>query len=84
MQITQALTMAACTDCLIVFCQAEVIPTCRSLGIGIVPYSPLGRGFLAGKYTDTKQYGEGDFRHSNPRFNGEAFEKVGGPVDQVI
>jgi aryl-alcohol dehydrogenase-like predicted oxidoreductase len=51
--------------------QAEVLPTCRELGIGFVPYSPLGRGFLAGRFTSPEELDEGDFRRSAPRFSGE-------------
>jgi aryl-alcohol dehydrogenase-like predicted oxidoreductase len=54
--------------------EAEVLPTCRELGIGFVPYSPLGRGFLAGRFSSADDIEEGDFRRSNPRFAGEAFE----------
>jgi aryl-alcohol dehydrogenase-like predicted oxidoreductase len=54
--------------------EAEVLPTCRELGIGFVPYSPLGRGFLAGRFSSPEEIEEGDFRRSNPRFTGEAFE----------
>jgi aryl-alcohol dehydrogenase-like predicted oxidoreductase len=54
--------------------EAEVLPTCRELGIGFVPYSPLGRGFLAGRFSSPEDIEEGDFRRSNPRFTGEAFE----------
>jgi aryl-alcohol dehydrogenase-like predicted oxidoreductase len=46
----------------------------RELGIGFVPYSPLGRGFLAGRFSSPEDIEEGDFRRSNPRFTGEAFE----------
>jgi aryl-alcohol dehydrogenase-like predicted oxidoreductase len=53
-----------------------ILPTCRSLGIGFVPYSPLGRGFLTGKYKSLSDYAEGDFRTSNhPRFQEENFKK---------
>ncbi|HKS49536.1 MAG TPA: aldo/keto reductase [Amycolatopsis sp.] len=49
--------------------EAEVLPTCRELGIGIVPYSPLGRGFLTGRFTSQKDFEEGDIRQeSMPRF----------------
>lgn len=48
-----------------------VLPTCRELGIGFVPYSPLGRGFLTGRFQDGK-FAEGDFRASLPRFQHEA------------
>jgi len=54
--------------------EAEVLPTCRELGIGFVPYSPLGRGFLAGRFSSPEDIEEGDFRRSNPRFTGENFE----------
>jgi aryl-alcohol dehydrogenase-like predicted oxidoreductase len=51
--------------------EAEILPTCRELGIGFVPYSPLGRGFLAGRFTSPDELDEGDFRRSGPRFTGE-------------
>ncbi|MET8784400.1 aldo/keto reductase [Streptomyces sp. NPDC004589] len=51
--------------------EAAVLPTCRELGIGFVPYSPLGRGFLAGRFTSPDELDEGDFRRSGPRFTGE-------------
>ncbi len=50
----------------------EVAPTCRELGIGIVPYSPLGRGFLTGTITSVDELAETDFRRHNPRFAGDA------------
>src|SRR5689334_15225510 len=49
----------------------EVLPTCRELGIGFVAYSPLGRGFLAGRFTSPDELDEGDFRRTGPRFTGE-------------
>src|SRR5438034_88640 len=52
----------------------EVLPTARRLGIGIVPYSPLGRGFLTGRVTEPAALGEDDFRRQSPRFQGENFE----------
>jgi len=57
--------------------EEEVIPTCRQLGIGFVPYSPLGRAFLAGRVTHQKEYAkEGDARSARfPRFQGENFDK---------
>jgi aryl-alcohol dehydrogenase-like predicted oxidoreductase len=55
--------------------EAEVLPTLRELGIGLVAYSPIGRGFLAGRFTDPKELDEGDFRRSNPRFVGENLER---------
>jgi len=54
--------------------EAEVIPTCRELGIGFVPYSPLGRGFLSGRFRSPNELDEGDFRRSGPRFTGENLE----------
>ncbi|MGH3142507.1 MAG: aldo/keto reductase, partial [Gaiellales bacterium] len=54
--------------------EAEVLPTCRELGVGFVPYSPLGRGFLAGRFTSPDELDEGDFRRSGPRFTGENLE----------
>jgi aryl-alcohol dehydrogenase-like predicted oxidoreductase len=54
--------------------EAEILPTCRQLGIGFVPYSPLGRGFLAGRFTTTEQLDENDFRRRGPRFTGGNLE----------
>jgi aryl-alcohol dehydrogenase-like predicted oxidoreductase len=54
--------------------EAEVLPTCRELGIGFVPYSPLGRGFLAGRFASPDELDEGDFRRTGPRFTGENLE----------
>ncbi|MER6264405.1 aldo/keto reductase [Streptomyces sp900105245] len=48
--------------------EAEVLPACRELGIGFVPYSPLGRGFLAGRFSSPDELDENDFRRNNPRF----------------
>jgi aryl-alcohol dehydrogenase-like predicted oxidoreductase len=53
--------------------EQEVLPTLRELGIGLVAYSPLGRGFLTGTVTDADQFAEDDFRRGNPRFQGENF-----------
>jgi aryl-alcohol dehydrogenase-like predicted oxidoreductase len=55
--------------------EAEVLPTLRELGIGLVAYSPIGRGFLAGRFSDPSELDEGDFRRSNPRFVGENLER---------
>jgi aryl-alcohol dehydrogenase-like predicted oxidoreductase len=52
----------------------EIVPTCRELGIGIVAFSPLGRGFLTGRITSVDELSEGDMRRSNPRFGDEAFD----------
>jgi aryl-alcohol dehydrogenase-like predicted oxidoreductase len=54
--------------------EAEVIPTCRQLGVGFVPYSPLGRGFLSGRFTSPDDLDEDDFRRHGPRFTGENLE----------
>jgi aryl-alcohol dehydrogenase-like predicted oxidoreductase len=53
----------------------EIIPTCRTLGIGFVPYSPLGRGFLTGAYKSINDFRSDDFRRNSPRFQGGNFEK---------
>jgi aryl-alcohol dehydrogenase-like predicted oxidoreductase len=54
--------------------EAEVLPTCRELGIGFVPYSPLGRGFLSGRFKSPEELEAGDFRRRGPRFTGENLE----------
>jgi aryl-alcohol dehydrogenase-like predicted oxidoreductase len=51
--------------------ESGVLPTCRALGIGFVPYSPLGRGFLSGRFRSEDDLDPGDFRRYNPRFTGE-------------
>jgi aryl-alcohol dehydrogenase-like predicted oxidoreductase len=53
----------------------EVLPTCRELGIGFVAYSPLGRGFLTGRFRSPDDIPEDDFRRKNPRFMGENFDR---------
>ncbi|DBB10359.1 TPA: hypothetical protein ACH3X3_001916 [Trebouxia sp. C0006] len=64
--------------------EAEVIPTCRELGIAIVPYSPLGRGFLTGNIRSLKNLHESDVRFTiSPRFQGENFEKNLALVEKV-
>ena len=60
-----------------------VLETCRELGIGFVPYSPLGRGFLTGQITSPDDLEEGDFRRHNPRFQGENFQRNLDLVDKV-
>jgi aryl-alcohol dehydrogenase-like predicted oxidoreductase len=52
--------------------EAEVIPTCEELGIGFVPYSPLGKGFLTGAISDSTRFADNDIRTSIPRFDAEA------------
>ncbi|MCA1405687.1 aldo/keto reductase [Ensifer sp. IC3342] len=54
--------------------EEEVLATCRELGIGFVPYSPLGRGMLTGTITKTDDLAAGDFRRSLPRFQAENFD----------
>ncbi len=51
--------------------EAEILPTCRELGIGFVPYSPLGRGWLSGRFTSPDELDPGDFRRSGPRWSGD-------------
>jgi aryl-alcohol dehydrogenase-like predicted oxidoreductase len=53
----------------------ELLPTVRELGIGFVPYSPLGRGFLTGQIKSVDDLAEDDFRRNSPRFQGENFQK---------
>ena len=55
--------------------EAEIRPVCRELGIGFVAYSPLGRGFLTGKFKKTEDLPPGDWRRNSPRFQGENFER---------
>jgi aryl-alcohol dehydrogenase-like predicted oxidoreductase len=52
-----------------------VLPTVRELGIGFVPYSPLGRGFLSGRIRRFEDVAEDDYRRTDPRFQGENFDK---------
>ncbi|MEP3345010.1 MAG: aldo/keto reductase [Litoreibacter sp.] len=52
--------------------EEEVLPVCRELGIGFVPYSPLGRGFLTGRFNSSEGFETGDFRASLPRFADDA------------
>jgi aryl-alcohol dehydrogenase-like predicted oxidoreductase len=52
----------------------DVLATCEELGIGLVPYSPLGRGYLTGKITKETKFSENDIRHRNPRFTAEAID----------
>jgi len=55
--------------------EKDILPTCNELGIGFVPYSPLGRGFLTGTYDQSTQFSDGDFRANLPRFTKENIEK---------
>ncbi len=61
----------------------EILPTVRELGIGFVAYSPLGRGFLTGRFRSLDDLPEGDFRRVNPRFEGDNFRRNLDVVSQV-
>ena len=61
----------------------EILPTVRELGIGFVPYSPLGRGFLTGQITSPEDFEEDDFRRNSPRFQGENFQRNLDLVERV-
>ncbi len=63
--------------------EGEVLPVLRELGIGFVPYSPLGRGFLTGELRSVVDFDDGDFRTTNPRFVGENFKHNLSLVDEV-
>jgi aryl-alcohol dehydrogenase-like predicted oxidoreductase len=54
--------------------EAQIIPLLRELGIGLVPFAPLGRGFLTGSVKRAEEYPEGDYRRGDPRYQGENFE----------
>ncbi|WP_380169331.1 aldo/keto reductase [Jannaschia sp. R86511] len=63
--------------------ETDVVPTARELGIGVVAYSPLGRGFLTGAITSPADLADDDFRRSNPRFAADAFEANTAVVREV-
>jgi len=63
--------------------EGEILDTCRELGIGFVPYSPLGRGFLAGRFSSPDELSDDDFRKSNPRFASENMERNGRLAERV-
>jgi aryl-alcohol dehydrogenase-like predicted oxidoreductase len=63
--------------------EGDILGACRELGIGLVPYSPLGRGFLTGKFASLDDVPEGDWRRGNPRFTAEAIEANQTLVDLV-
>jgi aryl-alcohol dehydrogenase-like predicted oxidoreductase len=63
--------------------EPEVLPVLRELGIGLVPYSPLGHGFLTGKVRSTDELDDGDWRKTNPRFTGENFQRNLRLADEV-
>jgi len=55
--------------------EEEILATCRELGIGFVAYSPLGRGFLAGRFRTEKDFEAGDYRQNSPRFQGQNLDR---------
>ncbi len=61
----------------------EILPTCRELGIGFVPYSPLGRGFLSGQFRSPDDFAADDYRRHSPRFQGENFARNLDLVDRI-
>jgi aryl-alcohol dehydrogenase-like predicted oxidoreductase len=61
----------------------EILPTVRQLGIGFVPYSPLGRGFLAGRFRKLEDLAADDWRRESPRFQGENFAKNLSVLEQI-
>jgi aryl-alcohol dehydrogenase-like predicted oxidoreductase len=63
--------------------EAELLPLLRELGIGFVPYSPLGHGFLTGEIRSPEQLSDDDWRKTNPRFTGENFKRNLHIVDEV-
>ncbi|HAB07613.1 MAG TPA: aldo/keto reductase [Alcanivorax sp.] len=63
--------------------EASMLPLCRELGVGLVAYSPLGRGFLSGAIRSPEDFDSDDFRRHNPRFQGANFQRNLDLVDQV-
>jgi aryl-alcohol dehydrogenase-like predicted oxidoreductase len=63
--------------------ETELLPLLRELGIGFVPYSPLGHGFLTGEIRSPQQLSDDDWRKTNPRFTGENFQRNLRIVDEV-
>ena len=63
--------------------EADILPVVRELGIGFVPYSPLGRGFLTGQITSRQDLPEGDYRRNDPRYSDENFDRNMTLVDVV-
>jgi aryl-alcohol dehydrogenase-like predicted oxidoreductase len=61
----------------------ELLPLCRDLGIGFVAYSPLGRGFLTGRFHTFEELPEDDYRRNSPRFQGDNFQKNLDLVERV-
>jgi aryl-alcohol dehydrogenase-like predicted oxidoreductase len=63
--------------------EEEILPACRELGIAFVAYSPLGRGFLTGRFTSPDDFAPDDWRRTNPRFQGENFQRNLQLVDAI-
>jgi aryl-alcohol dehydrogenase-like predicted oxidoreductase len=63
--------------------EAEILPLCEELGIGFVAYSPLGRGFLTGKVTDSATLRGGDVRRNMPRFQGDNLRRNLALIDKL-
>jgi aryl-alcohol dehydrogenase-like predicted oxidoreductase len=63
--------------------EAEILPTVRRLGIGFVAYSPLGRGFLTGRFRAEADFVDGDYRRFSPRFEGDNLRRNVGLVDRI-
>ncbi len=63
--------------------ESSVLPVARELGIGFVPYSPLGRGFLTSAVKPAEEYEEGDFRRHDARWQGENYETNKRAIDQL-
>ncbi len=61
--------------------KSAVLPTCEELGIGLVPYSPLGRGYLTGKIDESTTFDSSDIRSHNPRFTPEAIKANRAVID---
>src|ERR1700709_858770 len=61
----------------------EVLPTVRALGIGFVPYSPLGRGFLTGRFQKPDDFADDDYRRNHPRFSGENLQRNLDLVEEI-
>ncbi|GGX48480.1 hypothetical protein GCM10010341_82660 [Streptomyces noursei] len=64
--------------------EARVLPLLRELRVGLVPFAPLGRGFLTGEVRSETAFAEGDFRRGNPRFTGENFQRNLRITDEVV
>src|SRR6185312_1099941 len=63
--------------------EGGILDTCRELGITFVAYSPLGRGFLTGRFASQSDLAKDDWRRNNPRFQGENFQRNLALVDKV-